>query len=375
VEKQNLKKTKLLIATPLYPPEIGGPATYVKFLEQYLPKEQFDIEIIRFGEVKHLPYIIRHFAFFWKVFKRAGSSDIVYALDPLGVGIPSGFAAKLRGKKFMLRIAGDRAWETAVQRWNISDPLDVFSSSRSYSFPIPILKFGQTFAARMAAQIVVPSEYLRSIVSNWGIKKEKIYPVYNAFSPIIISESKEEIRRELFLYGHIILSAGRLVPWKGFETLIRAFSAIVEDTPDMKLLIAGDGPDKEKLLQTVHLLDLEDKVIFLGILPKEKLLRYLKASDLFVLNTFYEGFSHQLLEAMSLGTPVVTTTVGGNPEMIETGKDGVLVTYDDTRAFISVITLLLKEKKYAEDLAKSAKDKAGTFNVKRAVDGLTKIIN
>ena len=142
---------KLLIATPLYPPEIGGPATYTKFLEGNLPRDQFEIEVVRFDEVKHLPYLIRHVAFFWKVFRRAKNADIVYALDPLGVGLPAGCAAKLRSKKFLLRIAGDRAWETAQQKFGITESLDTFSASCKYSLKIRILKRGQTFCASCRA--------------------------------------------------------------------------------------------------------------------------------------------------------------------------------------------------------------------------------
>ena len=137
------KKIKLLIATPLYPPEIGGPATYVKFLEENLPKERFELTVVPFGQVKHLPYIIRHVVFFAKVFARAKNADIVYALDPLGSGIPAWFAAKLLGKKLMLRIAGDRAWETALQKFGIAESLDTFSASSTQQTSIPSKDFNR----------------------------------------------------------------------------------------------------------------------------------------------------------------------------------------------------------------------------------------
>jgi glycosyltransferase involved in cell wall biosynthesis len=365
---------KILIATPLYPPEIGGPATYVKFLETNLPKDLFEIQVVHFGEVKHLPYIIRHIVFFAKVWKSAKDADIVYALDPLGVGLPTGLAAKLRGKKFMLRIAGDRAWETAVQKWGITESLDTFSASHFYGLRIRALKFGQTCTARLAWKIITPGNYLKKIVSNWGIAKDKIFPIYNAFSPLVMNETKEELRKNLLISGEVIMSAGRLVAWKGFEMLVRALPEMQEDFPNVKLYLAGDGPDKEKLTSLSQTLHLEDKVIFLGNLPKEKLMQYIKAADVFALNTFYEGFSHQLLEAMSQGTPVVTTTAGGNPEMIDTGVNGLLVTYNDSRAYSSVMSLLLKDKAYAKELAERGKEKAKTFSIERAIRELLEVI-
>ncbi len=364
-------KLKLLIATPLYFPEIGGPATYTKFLEENLPKDQFEIEVVRFGEVKHLPYIIRHIVFFWKVFFRAKKADIVYALDPLGVGLPAGFAAKLRGKRFFLRIAGDRAWETAQQKFGKTESLDTFSASKKYEWPIRLLKFGQTRCAKMAEKIIVPSSYLQYVISNWGIKKEKINVVYNAFEPIEIPEGKEMLRQKFDMKGTVFMSAGRLVVWKGMTVIIRLMSKLKKEIPDAILYIAGDGPEKEKLERLVKELSLQNEVIFLGNIPKDELLRRIKASDVFVLNTFYEGFAHQLLEAMSVGTPVVSTNVGGNPELIEDQKEGFLVEYSNEEAFLSVFRKTL-DKGTSEGVVQKAKEKLLQFTVKRAVDSFIK---
>ena len=375
MEKIKSKKIKILIATPLYPPEIGGPATYVRFLEENLPKDQFSLRIVKFSEVKKLPYIIRHIVFFWMVFKRSKGGDIIYALDPLGVGLPSGLAAKLRGKKFLLRIAGDRAWETAVQKWKITDSLDNLSVKKSYPIFLRILKFAQTCTAKMAWKIIVPGKYLSGIVSSWGIPHAKIFSIYNAFSPVSMNISKDEIRKELGLSGFIIVSAGRLVPWKGFATLIQTMPEILKEIPDAKLYIIGDGPDKQKLRSIVQFLNLEKSVRFTGVLPKSELHRYIKSADVFALNTSYEGFSHQILEAMSLSTPVITTTSGGNPEMIESGVGGLLVTHDDARAFASSIILLSMKKEYSAMLAQKAKEKSETFNVIRAVSEFMEVLH
>ncbi len=364
-------KLKLLIATPLYFPEIGGPATYTKFLEENLPKDQFEIEVVRFGDVKHLPYIIRHIAFFWKVFRRAKKADIVYALDPLGVGLPAGFAAKLRHKRFFLRIAGDRAWETAQQKFGITESLDTFSGSKKYFLPIRLLKFGQARCAKMAEKIIVPSNYLKTIVSNWGVKKEKISVIYNAFHFAEISESKETLRQKFGMKGTVFISAGRMVVWKGFEAVIRLMPKLKKEISDAVLCIAGDGPEKEKLERLAKELSLQNEVIFLGNIPKDELLRRIKASDVFVLNTFYEGFAHQLLEAMSVGTPVVSTNIGGNPELIEDQKEGFLVQYNDEEALLSALYKTL-EKGTSEHMTQKAKEKLLQFTVARAIDSFIK---
>ncbi|MBI2120142.1 MAG: glycosyltransferase family 4 protein [Parcubacteria group bacterium] len=365
---------KILITTPLYPPDIGGPATYAKFLEDSLPKDDFSVRILSFCEVRRLPYIIRHIVYFFKVLSQGKHSDIIYALDPLGVGVPAGLAAKLLRKRFFMRIAGDRAWETAVQKWNVGDSLDDFSRSKKYPLAIRLLKHGQTFGAKLAEKIIVPSEYLKTIVSNWGVSKEKVHVIYNAFEPVIVEEGKEAAREDLSLSGTVLLSAGRLVSWKGFKALIHLMPQIVDEVPDAVLYIAGDGPEKEKLFELSSDLRQREKVIFLGTLPKEKLLQYMQAADVFLLNTFYEGFSHQLLEAMSLGAPVVSTTVGGNPELLESEKEGLLVEYNDEEAIARAALRLLREEGLARRLALAARKKAETFSKERVLSEFAEFI-
>ncbi len=89
--------TKILIATGVYPPESGGPATYSKLLEQRLPALGFSVTVLPFRTVRHLPKFVRHFAYFLKCLNLARKADIVYSLDTVSVGLPAALAAKLLG--------------------------------------------------------------------------------------------------------------------------------------------------------------------------------------------------------------------------------------------------------------------------------------
>jgi len=315
---------KILIATGIYPPDIGGPATYSKLLKEELPKHGIDVEVLSFGSVRSLPKIIRHFSYFLKVLKVGKGVDIIYAQDPVSVGLPVCLASFILRKPFILKVVGDYAWEQSVQRFGVTDLLDEFSLKNSYGIFVWILKKIQSGVALRAYKIITPSEYLKKIVSNWGVPREKINVVHNTFTSENIKESKEELREKFDFKGHVIFSVGRLVPWKGFDLLIE----IMECFPDIKLFIAGDGPNKEKLEKKIKDLKLSNRVELVGRLKQNDLLKKIKASDVFVLNTGYEGLSHQLLEVMSVGTPIVTTNVGGNPEVIENGKEGILVGYN-----------------------------------------------
>ena len=98
---------KILIATGIYPPDMGGPATYSKLLADELPKRGIEVRVLTFGAVRHLPKVIRHLAYFFKTLSQGREVDIIYAQDPVSVGLPALWAARLLGKRFLLRLGGD----------------------------------------------------------------------------------------------------------------------------------------------------------------------------------------------------------------------------------------------------------------------------
>jgi glycosyltransferase involved in cell wall biosynthesis len=113
----------------------------------------------------------------------------------------------------------------------------------------------------------------------------------------------------------------------------------IKSIPDLTLLIVGDGPMRHELEKLVIHLGIEDKVIFTGF--KTEPITYLSIMDVFLLSSFTEGTSMTLLEAMCLSKPCVVTCVGGNPEVIDHLKTGVVVASDDSQAFSKAILTLL----------------------------------
>src|SRR3989344_2242944 len=102
---------KVLIATGLYPPEIGGPATYSKCLEELLPAQGIKVAVLPFSRVRRWPKVVRHIAYFFLVLREGYRTDAVYAQDPVSVGLPAFFGAFLMRKPFFLKVVGDYAWE------------------------------------------------------------------------------------------------------------------------------------------------------------------------------------------------------------------------------------------------------------------------
>ncbi len=364
---------KVLIATGIYPPEIGGPATYSKLLADKLPERGIQVDVLPFRDVRGFPKIIRHIAYFIKVLRRGKTADIIFAQDPVSVGFPTMLAAKILGKRFFLKVVGDYAWEQGVQRFGVNDFLDDFSKQyRGYSFLVRVLKRIERIVAQRAEKIIVPSQYLKQIVVNWGIDEQKIYVIYNAFSVTQTTERKEELRRILKFNGKIMVSVGRLVSWKGFGLLIELMPELIKKNPELKLYIIGEGPEFYDLRGLVDTQMLNDRVFLLGKLPHDMVLKYLKAADLFVLNTGYEGFSHQLLEVMASGTPLVTTAVGENIELITKDETGVLVGYNDKEGIKEAIEKIFSDKIFSDKISGNAQKKVEEFSERRMVQETVK---
>lgn len=369
------KTKKILVATGIFPPQVGGPATYSKLLLEKLPERGFEIKVESFGWVIHYPKIVRHAVYFFKVLFGGIGADVIYAQDPVSVGLPSLVAAKLLGKKFYLKIVGDYAWEQGSQRSGVVDLLDQFSTEYDkYPFLVRLLKKVEFFVADHADKIIVPSNYLKKIVMNWGIKGDKIQVIYNAFHAPEFKGEKEEMRKKFDINYPMIVTAGRLVPWKGFDTLIGMMPEISKEIPGAKLFIIGDGPDKDYLASCVKKAKAEDSVVLTGKMKQNDLFEYIKASDLFVLNTSYEGLSHQLLEVLYLETPILCSDAGGNVEVIDHDQNGALFTYNDKPAIHEWILKLLKDRELADRYVKKGKEKLNFFGEERMLEEISETL-
>lgn len=357
---------KILIATGIYPPDIGGPATYSKLLKDELPKRGHSVETLSFGEVRRLPKIIRHAVYFFKVLKRAWKNDIIFAQDPVSVGLPAMIAAKILRKKFLIRVAGDYAWEQATQRFGVTDGIDEFQRKK-YGLRVELLRSIQSFVVKKADKIITPSHYFKKVVSGWVGGDEKVEAIYNginlSFNPIASCKADNSKMKK-------IISAGRLVPWKGFAILIK----IMKNLPDWTLTIAGDGPMKDELKSLASSLGIEDRVKLAGAIPREELLSELKKSDLFILNTSFESFSFQIVEAMYLGVPVIATNIGNLNEILEDGKEGILVEPNNEEQILSAIKKIDEDKNFRDFIVKNAKKKSEKFSITETLNRLVEVM-
>lgn len=327
---------KLLIATGVYPPESGGPATYTKLLESRLPKLGIEVSVLPFRTVRHLPKVVRHVAYFFKCLRMARGADIVYAQDTVSVGLPSAAAAFMLHKKFVVRVPGDYAWEQARQRFGVTDSLEEFQK-KSYGLRVGVLRAIQFFVVRRAHAVVVPSAYMEGLVGRWTVANN----ISTIYSSVEMQEPKQVERPQ----GFLVVSVARRVPWKGLEALER----VVAREKEWKLVIAEN-------------------------LEHSEALGWIQAADVLVLNSTYEGLPHVLIEAMTLGTPIVATRVGGTPELVRDGIDGILISPQDDEALHGAIKAVETDREGAQVRAAAAKERAKEFSIDATIGRLEKLL-
>lgn len=348
---------KIVLATPIYPPEIGGPATYTKELcERLHQSHQITIVAYTGGSValpgttlvavgKHRPLPIRLLKYFWALWRSSRQADLIYVQNAMAAGLPAMLVSRWRHLPLVLKFVGDEAWERASQQRLTTKRLEEFLRGPADSLKIKLMRWIQGVVLRRAQIVITPSAYLREeIINAYKIKPEQAVVVYNA------AEKTEVVRFEPHRQAHQIASTGRLVAWKGVDGLIRAASSLVVKFPDLKVIIAGDGPEEPKLKKLTRGKNLNAHVVFLGNVSRAETWQLRKNSAVYVLNSTYEGLPHTILTSFASLTPVVATHISGTTEAVFHEKTGLLVEPGNDRQLAEAIERLFNSPTLVKEL-------------------------
>jgi len=196
-------------------------------------------------------------------------------------------------------------------------------------------------------QLVAVSEDLKHfIVNTVGIPASRIQVIYNGVEPSLRMSDAEvdRCRTELGLRaGDLVIgTVGSLYPVKGHQYLLDAMPAVLRGYPNAILLLVGRGELEVSLKEQAKRLGIEERVRFLGM--RQDVPRLLAVMQVFVLPSLSEGLSMALLEAMVSGKPAVATRVGGNPELVEHGKTGLLVQAENATALANSLMRVLGDR-------------------------------
>jgi glycosyltransferase involved in cell wall biosynthesis len=367
---------RVLITSPIFPPDLGGPSVYVPSLGRFLIERGHEVKVIAFCsdadptghpfEVESIargPLPLRYLVAFWRVFREAKNFDVVYVQEHLAY--LHVLAAKLRGVPCMIRIMVDGSWEIAHRKgWCGDDDIVTFQGKR-YGWKVSLVQRLQRTWWRWAKHIITCSDFLRGILVNtYGVEREKVQTIFNAYHgppAESVNETREEAREALGLRQdrRYLLTVCRLMVWKQVDRIIQSLGELPED---VELLVCGDGPELEAWQALARSLGLEERVHFRGNVAHELVPLHIRASDIFVLYSRYEGLSHTLIEVQTLGTAAVASAVCGNPEVVADGETGRLVSPDDPGALTRVLTETLEDPVLMQELAKAGEAASDRFS-------------
>jgi D-inositol-3-phosphate glycosyltransferase len=219
---------------------------------------------------------------------------------------------------------------------------------------------GKTVLKDADRTLTVSKETLKYVL-RLGANKETTSVMYNGVDTnCFCSIHKTESRKKLDLPENrkIVFSLRRLVYKNGLDTLIDSAKHVVKDFPDILFVVAGKGPSKGLIEDRIKELGIKSNIKLTGFVPDELLPLYYNAADYFILpSASGEGLPLVLFEAMACGLPVIATTVGGTPEIIDNMKNGVLIPPRDPEAMAKALSVLLKKDELTKTIGEKATKK------------------
>jgi glycosyltransferase involved in cell wall biosynthesis len=198
------------------------------------------------------------------------------------------------------------------------------------------------FCRSQLMQILPPGQWSKLHVVRLGVDPAAVAP----------SLTRPPAKAERSLE---IVCTGRLVPAKGHRILIEALAALRDRGIDFTATLIGDGPERQGLVDFTRKRGLESCITFTSSLPHDETLARVRDADIFVLASFAEGIPVALMEAMALGVPCVSTSIAGIPELIQTGRDGILVAPSNAVELADALALLAGDPTLRQFLARSAR--------------------
>jgi glycosyltransferase involved in cell wall biosynthesis len=342
---------RILLVTGIFPPDHGGPASYVPMIASELHRrnheivaivtlsdradgERYDFPVIRLPRALWRP--LRVIKTISTILRHARRADVTYLNGLVLEGI---IATRFVGRgRVVVKVVGDLIWEKARNARAVLLDLDQFQRAR---LPLRwrILRRLQGLYTGVADTIIVPSAYLGGVVRGWGVDPAKIRVVHNAVPlppPGPLSP----------LYD--LITIARLVPWKGLAELIDVVAANA-----WSLRVVGGGPLMAELTRRAAASGAN--VSFAGHVPADRVGEELRSAHLFVLNSSYEGLPHIVLEARAAGVPVIATAAGGTGEIMRHGVDGWVVPVGNREVLTEAIRHLLSHPELRAQLAEEGR--------------------
>lgn len=310
---------KIVIATPLFPPELGSPAPYVYTLASKLKNDHSvtvltyanhvekieGVRIVRVHKSHMLP--IRLFLYTQKLIRLARSADILYVQRAVASGLPAIIAHWFTKTPVVVNYIEDEAWER-LQHTPLFEPehQGVFRRIQKIPGVIWAIWHVQHFVLTHAQLVLAPSTFVaKELASAHAIPQKKVgtlspAPQHNTMLPFRV----KTVPRRIYIRTS-------LFPWKDVATAMRAVTLLSKKYPDIELFVSGVGPLQEELEEAEHMQAVRSQTTFLGRISKAEDQYYLKSAEVFLVPSTYEENPEVLYSAFQEGVPVIATNVPG----------------------------------------------------------------
>lgn len=375
---------RLLIVTNIFPPLIGGPATFADRLAHVLaarghrvtvvcssatPTDASDRErpfrVVRVSTANRYAYEVQVRAVLVR--------ELLAHRRILVAGLESyvADAVRLAPRRYILRVPGDTVWESARNYGVTSLGFDEFQAAAAAPPLVQGIAAQRRRSLALADLVVTPSHYLDAVVARWPGVPARRRVIHNGVALDDYPARAPAARGDAALR---VLFVGRLTNWKGCETLLLAGQGLASAS----FTIVGDGPELPLLQGLAAQLGAAAPhaapFAFLGRQPEDAVRRHMLAHDVLVLPSNYEGLSHTLLEACAAGLVPIASDIGGNREVIQDGVNGLLVGYGDVAGLRHALESLVADDALRLELAVAARARAADFPFSRTVDGYAALL-
>jgi glycosyltransferase involved in cell wall biosynthesis len=356
---------KVVIVTGIWPPDVGGPASHAPEVAEFLRRRGHEVEVVTTAPAppaaqaypvhwvsRAQPVALRYLHGARLVARIARGADVVYSTGMYGRTRVGSLLARVPS---VVKLTGDPAYERAFRYGLTRLPIESFQ--RSHDLRIAWLKVYRDLTLWGADGFVIPSAALGAFAGEWHlVRGERIVVLPNPISVPQV-EDRDVLRSRHGFEGQTLVFAGRLSLQKSLDIALRAVAAC----DGVALVLAGDGPERGRLETLAAELGLGGRTRFLGAQPRETVLELLAAADAELLSSGWENFPHSLIEALAVGTPVISTGVGGVTEIVTDGVNGLLVPPDDADALAAAIRRFFADEELRSRLRAAARGSVARF--------------
>lgn len=309
---------KIVIATGIFPPEIGGPALYGRKLAEELSKKGAQVTVFTYGRnilksdkyrvfaiSRFWPYGLRQLIYFLRLIWNLKDAGAILVMDTLGAGLPAVLAGNLFRKKIIIRMGGDFLWEKYIESGSGSVTISEFyrkNLQTNYPMLFRLIKF----VLRNSDKIIFTTQFQKDIfIPNYRLDSNRTIVISNIFEKETIGNTDSDVNRK------IIIWAGRFLKLKNLEFLLRVFKRLLDQNPDLYLKLIGDGPELNRLKSESKKLKADGRILFSNQLSEEMLSDEIKKSYFCVLPSLSEVSPNFALKCLGLNKPILITQETG----------------------------------------------------------------